>query len=102
MNRVELTPKCHDVLKNSQKIAESFNHTFVTTEHVFLSIFDKSKTIRSCLKKVTKDIQLLRKSIIRNLSSIKTQTQKSNAGFSPRITKIITLAGIEAKRFNDP
>jgi ATP-dependent Clp protease ATP-binding subunit ClpC len=102
MNRVELTPKCHDVLKNSKKVAESFNHTFVTSEHVFLSILDKSKTVRRCVKAVVPEYDLLRKSIIRGLSSIKSQSDKPNSGFSPRITRVITLAGVEAKKFKDP
>ena len=102
MNKLDLTPRCKDVLTYSKELAESFNHKYVTTEHIFLSILEKSTAIQDILNEQNIKIDLLRVNIVKSIADDKNRIRKSDdrIGYSPKISRIITLAGIEAKKYS--
>ncbi len=52
-----LTPEIANVLENSAKVSQSLNDSFISTEHIFLSLIEISQTSRELLArfKITKD-----------------------------------------------
>ncbi|MCX6735519.1 MAG: AAA family ATPase [Candidatus Parcubacteria bacterium] len=52
-----LTPEIANVLENSAKVSQSLNDSFISTEHMFLSLIEISQTSRELLArfKITKD-----------------------------------------------
>lgn len=102
MNKLDLTPRCKDVLTHSKVLAQSFNHKYVTTEHLFLSILEKSTAILDVLSDHNINVELLRVNIVKSLTQDKSKklSDTTDVGYSPKISRIITLSGIEAKKHN--
>ena len=101
--KLELTSNCNDVLNHARIIAYEFSHAYVTTEHVFISLLDRSKTVKEILNSIKIPIQDIRKIIIKDiaLKSVKGKS-KTKPNFSPKISRLVTLAGITAKKHNSP
>jgi ATP-dependent Clp protease ATP-binding subunit ClpC len=105
--KFDLTPRCNDILTAARKIGVGFRHKHITTEHIFISILDNAETITDVFTAVGIDVSQLRKNIIRYLSEDSSRQKvdvgrESDIGYSPRVSRIITLAAIEAKKLGHP
>jgi ATP-dependent Clp protease ATP-binding subunit ClpC len=100
---IDLTSNCNDVLTHSKTIAKEFSHAYITGEHVFISLLDKSKTIKNIFDTIKIDINTVKKLIVQAIVE-KLPKEKTPEGpsYSPKLSKIITLAGIAAKKQNSP
>ena len=104
MGKLELTTNCNDVLNHSRSIAAEFSHPYVTTEHIFISLLDKSKSIKEVFKNIDIPVADIRKLVVKDIVEkiSKSDSAKKDPNFSPRISRIITLAGICAKKYGSP
>ena len=105
MGKLELTTVCNDVLSHSQNVAREFNHKYVTTEHVFLALIEKTNTASTALSPQDVNIEDIRKAIIRDISKkIPKADEGSNMApqYSPKVSRAVTYAGIAAKRCGSP
>jgi len=101
--KFKLTPRCHDILAKAKPIAEEFMHKFITTEHLFISMIDNAEQLVAIFESKDIDPVILRKNIIKALNEDTTRAKaetKKEVGYSPKISRLVTNAGIEAKKLN--
>ncbi len=104
MSKLELTAACNDVLNHARTKADEFRHGYVTTEHVFISLLEKSEPVKEIFKTLGIDSEDLRKIMVKDTctNQKKSRVPKEKINFSPKISRVITIAGIAAKRHNSP
>jgi hypothetical protein len=91
------TPRAQHALAFARKEADRFGHNYVETEHVLLGILTQGQNVGvTILKNLGVDASRLREAIERRLGSGAGQTKRGGMPFTPRVKKVLALAGKEA------
>jgi predicted dehydrogenase len=92
-----LTPRAQEVLKLSRQEAARLNHNFVGTEHLLLGIIVLGQGgAFDVLKKCGLDLENVRSELEKNIAAGPDQKLLGNIPYTPRVKKILGLAGREA------
>jgi ATP-dependent Clp protease ATP-binding subunit ClpC len=98
------TPRAQQVLALARKEADRFKHNYVGTEHVLLGLIKLGQGVAvSVLQKMGLDLETVRSAVERQVGVGQDETappQQGNMPFTPRVKKVLALAGKEAKTLN--
>ena len=96
------TPRAQQVLGIARKEAERFNHNYVGTEHLLLGLIKLGQGVAvNVLQKMHLDLQTVRETVEREVGSGPEGSKPSgNIPYTPRVKKVLSLSGKEAKALN--
>ena len=95
------TPRAQQVLALSRKEADRFHHNFVGTEHLLLGLIALGQgTAVNVLQKMGLDLETVRVEIERQVGTGPDQKMIGNIPYTPRVKKVLMLAGKEARSLN--
>src|SRR5882757_3699200 len=95
------TPRAQQVLALARKEADRFNHNYVGTEHLLLGIVKLSQGVAvNVLQKMGLDLETVRIEVEKQVGSSPETKMVSNVPYTPRVKKVLALAGKEAKSLN--
>jgi ATP-dependent Clp protease ATP-binding subunit ClpA len=99
--RMNFTPKAQQVLAKSRKEADRFNHNYVGTEHLLLGIISLGQGVAvNVIQKMGLDLETLRVEVEKQVGSGSEKKIVGNVPYTPRVKKVLALAGKEAKSFH--
>src|SRR6059036_2822239 len=88
------TPRAQQVLALARKEADRFNHNFVGTEHLLLGLIKLGQGVAvNVLQKLGLDLD-------KQVGTGPDQKMIGNIPYTPRVKKVLALAGKEAKALN--
>ena len=95
------TPRAQQVLALARKEADRFHHNYVGTEHLLLGLIKLGQGVAvSVLQKMGLDLETVRSAVEKQVGTgTETKTQ-GNIPYTPRVKKVLALAGREAKQLN--
>jgi ATP-dependent Clp protease ATP-binding subunit ClpC len=105
----DLTPRGQQVLALARKEAERFHHNYVGTEHLLLGLIKVGQGVAvNVLQRMGLDLEEVRTEV---LPSVRSRMQRhvgphpetkmvGNMPYTPRVKKVLVLAGKEAKALN--
>jgi len=98
------TPRAQQLLALARKEAERFNHNCVGTEHLLLGLIKLGQGVAvNVLHKMGLDLERVRLEVEKVVSvRILRQTWFGDIPSTPRVKKVLALAGKEAKALNHP
>src|SRR6059036_2813330 len=92
------TPRAQQVLALSRKEADRFNHNFVGTEHLLLGLIKLGQGVAvNVLQKMGLDLDTVRMEVEKQVGTGPDQKMIGNIPYTPRVKKVLALAGQEAK-----
>src|SRR4026209_208744 len=92
------TPRAQQVLALARKEADRFNHNFVGTEHLLLGLIKLGQGVAvNVLQKLGLDLETVRMEVEKQVGSGPDQKMVGNIPYTPRVKKVLALAGKEAK-----
>ena len=92
------TPRAQQVLALSRKEADRFNHNYVGTEHLLLGLIKLGQGVAvNVLKKMGLDLETVRQEVEKQVGSGQENKMAGNIPYTPRVKKVLALAGKEAK-----
>jgi ATP-dependent Clp protease ATP-binding subunit ClpC len=92
------TPRAQQVLQLARKEAERFHHNYVGTEHILLGLIKLGQGVAvSVLQKMNLDLETVRAAVEKEVGIGQETKAQSNIPFTPRVKKVLALAGKEAK-----
>jgi len=95
------TPRAQQVLTLARKEADRFNHNFVGTEHLLLGLIKLGQGVAvNVLQKMGLDLDTVRAEVEKEVHSGSEQKVSGNIPYTPRVKKVLALAGKEAKALN--
>src|SRR6059036_583359 len=95
------TPRAQQVLALSRKEADRFNHNFVGTEHLLLGLIKLGQGVAvNVLQKMGLDLETVRMEVEKQVGSGPETKIVGNVPYTPRVKKVLALAGKEAKALN--
>ena len=95
------TPRAQKVLALAREEANRFNHNFVGTEHLLLGLIRLDQgTAVNVLRKMGIDLALARAEVEKQVGVGPEQKMIGNIPFTPRVKKVIAIAGKERKALN--
>src|SRR5437870_815330 len=95
------TPRAQQVLALARKEADRFNHNFVGTEHLLLGLIKLGQGVAvNVLQKLGLDLETVRMEVEKQVGSGPDQKMVGNIPYTPRVKKVLALAGKEAKALN--
>ncbi|HEX4139317.1 MAG TPA: Clp protease N-terminal domain-containing protein [Candidatus Methylacidiphilales bacterium] len=95
------TPRAQQVLALARKEADRFNHNYIGTEHVLLGIIRLGQGVAvNVLMKLGLDLETVRIEVEKQVGAGPDRTFPGNIPYTPRVKKILALAGKEAKQLN--
>src|SRR6202453_1341599 len=95
------TPRAQQVLALARKEADRFNHNFVGTEHLLLGLIKLGQGVAvNVLQKMGLDLETVRMEVEKQVGSGPETKMAGNIPYTPRVKKVLTLAGKEAKSLN--
>src|SRR5213080_4832327 len=95
------TPRAQQVLALARKEADRFNHNYVGTEHLLLGLIKLGQgTAVNVLQKMGMDLETVRKEVEKQVGSGPETKMVGNIPYTPRVKKVLALAGKEAKALN--
>jgi len=95
------TPRAQQVLALARKEADRFNHNYVGTEHLLLGVIKLGQGVAvNVLKKMRLDLETVRMEVEKHVGSGPETTTVGNIPYTPRVKKVLALAGKEAKALN--
>jgi len=95
------TPRAQQVLALARKEADRFNHNYVGTEHLLLGVIKLGQGVAvNVLKKMHLDLDTVRMEVEKHVGSGPETTTVGNIPYTPRVKKVLALAGKEAKALN--
>src|SRR5512140_2373740 len=95
------TPRAQQVLALARKEADRFNHNFVGTEHLLLGLIKLGQGVAvNVLQKLGLDLETVRMEVEKQVGSGPDQKMIGNIPYTPRVKKVLALAGKEAKALN--
>ena len=95
------TPRAQQVLALARKEADRFNHNFVGTEHLLLGLIKLGQGVAvNVLQKMGLDLETVRQEVEKQSNAGPDQKQVGNIPYTPRVKKVLALAGKEAKALN--
>src|ERR1700726_1188817 len=95
------TPRAQQVLVLARKEAERFNHNYVGTEHLLLGLIKLGQGVAvNVLQKMGLDLETVRMEVEKHVGSHPETKMVGNIPYTPRVKKVLALAGKEAKALN--
>ena len=92
------TPRAQQVLALSRKEADRFNHNYVGTEHLLLGLIKLGQGVAvNVLQKMGLDLETVRQEVEKQVGSGQENKMAGNIPYTPRVKKVLALAGKEAK-----
>lgn len=92
------TPRAQQVLALARKEADRFNHNFVGTEHLLLGLIKLGQGVAvNVLAKMGLDLDTVRMEVEKQVGSGQETKMVGNIPYTPRVKKVLALAGKEAK-----
>jgi ATP-dependent Clp protease ATP-binding subunit ClpC len=95
------TPRAQQVLALARKEADRFNHNYVGTEHLLLGLIKLGQGVAvNVLQKMGLDLETVRTEVEKQVGSGPETKMVGNIPYTPRVKKVLALAGKEAKALN--
>src|ERR1700758_837249 len=95
------TPRAQQVLALARKEADRFNHNYVGTEHLLLGLIKLGQGVAvNVLQKMGLDLETVRTEVEKQVGSGPETKIVGNVPYTPRVKKVLALAGKEAKALN--
>src|ERR1700746_3506887 len=95
------TPRAQQVLALARKEADRFNHNYVGTEHLLLGLIKLGQGVAvNVLQKMGLDLETVRMEVEKQVGSGPETKMGGNLPYTPRVKKVLALAGKEAKALN--
>src|SRR5881409_2468557 len=95
------TPRAQQVLALARKEADRFNHNYVGTEHLLLGLIKLGQGVAvNVLQKMGLDLETVRMEVEKQVGSGPETKMVGNVPYTPRVKKVLALAGKEAKTRN--
>src|SRR5471030_121961 len=96
------TPRAQQVLALARKEADRFHHNYVGTEHILLGLIKLGQGVAvSVLQKMGLDLETVRAEVEKQVGiGQETKTPVGSIPYTPRVKKVLALAGKEAKALN--
>jgi ATP-dependent Clp protease ATP-binding subunit ClpC len=92
------TPRAQQVLALARKEADRFNHNYVGTEHLLLGLIKLGQGVAvNVLQKMSLDLETVRMEVEKQVGSGPETKMVGNIPYTPRVKKVLALAGKEAK-----
>src|SRR5207302_7396379 len=100
-NMNNFTPRAQQVLQLARKEADRFNHNYVGTEHLLLGLIKLGQGVAvNVLQKMGLDLETVRMEVEKQVGSGPETKMVGNIPYTPRVKKVLALAGKEAKSLN--
>src|ERR1700716_3444830 len=97
------TPRARQLLALARKEAERFNDNYVGTEHLLLGLIKLGQGVAvNVLQKMGLDLERVRMEVEEHVDSHPETYMIGNIPSTPRVKKVLALAGKEAKALNHP
>ena len=95
------TPRAQQVLALARKEADRFHHNYVGTEHLLLGLIKLGQGVAvSVLQKMGLDLETVRNAVEKEVGMGPEGKSAGNIPYTPRVKKVLHLAGKEAKQLN--
>src|SRR6201984_271931 len=95
------TPRAQQVLALARKEADRLNHNFLGTEHLLLGLIKLGQGVAvNVLQKMGLDLETVRMEVEKQVGSGPETKMVGNVPYTPRVKKVLALAGKEAKALN--
>jgi ATP-dependent Clp protease ATP-binding subunit ClpC len=95
------TPRAQQVLALARKEADRFHHNYVGTEHILLGLIKLGQGVAvSVLQKMGLDLETVRNAVEKQVGTGQETKAQSSIPYTPRVKKVLALAGKEAKTLN--
>ncbi len=95
------TPRAQQVLALARKEADRFHHNYVGTEHILLGLIKLGQGVAvSVLQKMGLDLETVRAAVEKQVGTGQETKTPGTMPFTPRVKKVLALAGREAKTLN--
>lgn len=95
------TPRAQQVLALARKEADRFNHNYVGTEHLLLGLINLGQGVAvNVLQKMGLDLETVRLEVEKQVGTGPETKTVGNIPYTPRVKKVLALAGKEAKNLN--
>jgi len=95
------TPRAQQVLQLARKEADRFNHGYVGTEHLLLGLIALGQGVAvNVLQKMGVDLETVRLEVEKAVGVGPETKTVGNVPFTPRVKKVLALAGSEARALN--
>src|ERR1700726_4538125 len=95
------TPRAQQVLQLARKEADRFNHNYDGTEHLLLGLIKLGQGVAvNVLQKMGLDLETVRMEVEKQVGSGPETKIVGNIPYTPRVKKVLALAGKEAKALN--
>jgi ATP-dependent Clp protease ATP-binding subunit ClpC len=95
------TPRAQQVLALARKEADRFHHNYVGTEHILLGLIKLGQGVAvSVLQKMGLDLETVRAAVEKQVGIGQEMKGQGSMPFTPRVKKVLALAGKEAKTLN--
>ena len=92
------TPRAQQVLALARKEADRFNHNYVGTEHLLLGLIKLGQGVAvNVLQKMGLDLETVRMEVEKQVGSGPETKMVGNIPYTPRVKKVLALAGKEAQ-----
>ncbi len=97
----DFTPRGQQVLALARKEAERFNHNYVGTEHLLLGLIKLGQGVAvNVLQRMGLDLEGVRMEVEKHVGPHPETKMIGNIPYTPRVKKVLALAGKEAKALN--
>jgi len=95
------TPRAQQVLALARKEADRFHHNYVGTEHLLLGLINLGQGVAvNVLQKMGLDLETVRMAVEKQVGKGPSSKPSGNIPYTPRVKKVLALAGKEAKALN--
>jgi len=95
------TPRAQQVLQLARKEADRFNHGYVGTEHILLGLIALGQGVAvNVLQRMGVDLETVRLEVEKAVGVGPETKTAGNVPFTPRVKKVLALAGSEARALN--
>jgi ATP-dependent Clp protease ATP-binding subunit ClpC len=95
------TPRAQQVLQLARKEADRFNHGYVGTEHLLLGLIALGQGVAvNVLQRMGIDLETVRMEVEKAVGVGPETKTIGNVPFTPRVKKVLALAGSEARALN--
>ena len=95
------TPRAQQVLALARKEADRFHHNYVGTEHLLLGLINLGQGVAvNVLQKMGLDLETVRSAVEKQVGTGPETKPTGNIPYTPRVKKVLALAGKEAKALN--
>ncbi len=95
------TPRAQQVLALARKEADRFHHNYIGTEHLLLGLINLGQGVAvNVLQKMGLDLETVRQAVDEQVGLGPEAKPSGNIPYTPRVKKVLALAGKEAKSLN--